>query len=72
MGLDGAINNAWFKAYVAYVLASKLLLADVVNMDNLSSHKRASLRERIEAAVATFCFVQPYSPDFNPIEKSLC
>jgi transposase len=39
-------------------------------MDNLSSHKRASVRERIEAAGATLRFLPPYSPDFNPIKKA--
>ena len=43
---------------------------DVVIMDNLSSHKRASVRDRIEAAGATLRFLPPYSPDFNPIEKA--
>jgi transposase len=36
----------------------------------LSSHKRASVRELIEAAGATPRFLPPYSPDFNPIEKA--
>lgn len=39
-------------------------------MDNLSSHKRTSVRELIEAAGATLMFLPPYSPDFNPIEKA--
>ena len=39
-------------------------------MDNLSSHKRAAGRERIEAAGASLLFLPPYSPDFNPIEKA--
>ena len=43
---------------------------DIVIMDNLSNHKRASVRERIEAAGATLRFLPPYSPDFNPIEKA--
>jgi len=34
---------------------------DVVIMDNLSSHKRASVG---------LMFLPPYSPDFNPIEKA--
>lgn len=33
------------------------------------SHKRAAVRELIEAACATLRFLPPYSPDFNPIEK---
>ena len=38
-------------------------------MDNLSSHKRATARERIEAADATQHFLPSYSPDFNLIEN---
>lgn len=51
------------------VLVPELRPGDVVIMDNLSSHKRASVRDRIEAAGATLHFLPPYSPDFNPIEK---
>ncbi len=36
----------------------------------LSSHKRASVREAIEAAGARLMFLPPYSPDFKPIEKA--
>lgn len=43
---------------------------DIVVMDNLSSHKRAAVREKIEAAGATLRFLPPYSPDFNPINKA--
>lgn len=39
-------------------------------MDNLSSHKRAAVRERIEAVGASLMYLPPYSPDFNPIEKA--
>lgn len=69
MVLDGP-NGDWFEAYVTQVLAPELRPGDVVIMDNLSSHKRVSVRERIEAAGATLRFLQPYSPDFNPIEKA--
>jgi transposase len=70
MVLDGPINGDWFEAYVTQVLVPDLQPGDVVIMDNLSSHKRASVRERIEAAGATLRFLPPYSPDFNPIEKA--
>lgn len=70
MVLDGPINGDWFEAYVTKVLAPELKPGDVVIMDNLSSHKRASVRQRIEAAGATLLFLPPYSPDFNPIEKA--
>jgi transposase len=70
MVLDGPINGEWFEAYVAKVLIPELRPGDVVVMDNLSSHKRASVRERVEQAGAKLLFLPPYSPDFNPIEKA--
>ena len=70
MVLDGPINGEWFEAYVAQILVPELRRGDVVIMDNLASHKRAPVRQRIEAAGATLLFLPPYSPDFNPIEKA--
>ncbi|NNF73313.1 MAG: IS630 family transposase [Rhodobacteraceae bacterium] len=70
MTLDGPINGDWFEAYVHHVLIPTLRPGDVVIMDNLSSHKRASVREMIEAAGARLLFLPPYSPDFNPIEMA--
>ncbi|KQN10212.1 transposase [Sphingobium sp. Leaf26] len=70
MVLDGPINGDWFEAYVTRILVPDFKPGDVVIMDNLSSHKRASVRDLIEAAGATLLFLPPYSPDFNPIEKA--
>jgi transposase len=39
-------------------------------MDNLPAQRAAGVREAIEAAGATLCFLTPYSPDFNPIEMT--
>jgi len=52
------------------VLVPELHPGDMVIMDNLSSHKRAAVKEKTEAAGATLSFLPPYSPDFNPIEKA--
>jgi len=49
MVLDGPINGDWFEAYVTQVLVPELRPGDIVIMDNLSSHKRAAVREKIEA-----------------------
>lgn len=68
--LDGPINGDWFEAYVTKVLVPELRPGDIVIMDNLSSHKRAAVKEKIEAAGATLRFLPAYSPDFNPIEKA--
>ena len=70
MVLDGPINGDWFEAYVERVLVPNLRCGDVVVMDNLSSHKRASVYALIETAGARLLFLPPYSPDFNPIEKA--
>ena len=39
-------------------------------VNNLSSHKRAAVQEKIEEAGATLRFLPPYSPDFDPTEKA--
>jgi transposase len=39
-------------------------------MDNLSSHKVAGFRERIEALRAESLYLPRYPPDLNPIEKA--
>lgn len=70
MTLDGPINGDWFEAYTRQVLLPTLERGDVVIMDNLSSHKRASVRDMIETAGASLVFLPPYSPDFNPIEMA--
>lgn len=68
--LDGPINRDAFETYVEKVLCPQLRPADVVIMDNLSSHKGPCVREMIEAAGAHLLYLPPYSPDFNPIEKA--
>ena len=68
--IDGPINGEVFLAYVEQQLAPTLKPGDVVVLDNLSSHKRAGVREAIEAAGAVLLYLPPYSPDLNPIEHA--
>jgi transposase len=68
--VDGAVNGEIFLAYVRQQLVPTLRAGDVVIMDNLSSHKRAGVREAIESAGAALLFLPPYSPDLNPIENA--
>jgi transposase len=70
MVLDRPINGELFQVYVDQVLVPELRPGDVVVMDNLGSHKRASVRAAIEAAGASLLYLPPYSPDFNPIEQA--
>jgi transposase len=69
MTVAAATDGEIFRAYVEHFLAAALRPGDVVVMDNLSSHKVAGVRERIEAAGAKLLYLPPYSPDLNPIEK---
>ncbi len=66
--VDGAVNGDVFEAFVEQVLIPLLKPGDVVIMDNLSSHKRARVRELIEEQQAELKYLPPYSPDLNPIE----
>ena len=70
MVLDGPINGAAFQTYVDQVLVPDLRPGNIVVMDNLGSHKGASIRAAIEAAGASLLYLPPYSPDLNPIENA--
>ena len=59
-----------FLAYLEQVLCPQLRPGQVVIMDNLSAHKVAGVRERIEATGARLLYLPPYSPDLNPIEQA--
>ena len=66
--VDGPMNGDVFLAYVQQQLVPTLRPGDLVIMDNLASHKKAGVREAVEAARAQLVYLPPYSPDFNPIE----
>lgn len=66
--VEGSVNGAVFEWYVREVLCPTLQPGQVVVMDNLSSHHRASVRTLVEAQGCEVMFLPPYSPDFNPIE----
>jgi transposase len=50
------------------VLGPELREGDTVILDNLSTHKTASVAELISAHGARVRYLPAYSPDFNPIE----
>jgi transposase len=68
--LEGAMNGAWFLAYVEQILVPALRPGMVVVMDNLPGHKVDGVREAIEGAKCRLEYLPPYSPDMNPIEKA--
>lgn len=68
--VDGAVNRDVFESFVEQVLVPKLTPGDIVIMDNLSSHKGATVPALIKSAGATTMYLPPYSPDLNPIEPA--
>ena len=70
MILDGAMDSDAFAAYVRHVLVPQLRPGQIVILDNLSVHKRADIRQQIEAVACQLIFLPAYSPDFNPIEQA--
>jgi transposase len=71
MIIEDATDQEIFLAHLGHVLYPKLKPGDVVVMANLSLHKVAGVRERIEAAGAVVLYLPPYSPDLKPLEKGL-
>lgn len=66
--IDGPMNADIFEQYIKTQLAPTLNKGDVVVLDNLPAHKRASIRRVVAKRGAWLLFLPPYSPDFNPIE----
>ena len=69
MVLDGPMDGQTFLVYVRKFLCPTLKPGDLVIADNLASHKVKGVQQAIEKMGATLCFLPPYSPDLNPIEK---
>ena len=66
--IDGPINGDLFVAGVRQQLVPTLQPGRTVILDNLSSHKRAEVRQAVEAAGCRLVYLPPYSPELNPIE----
>jgi transposase len=65
--LDGPIDRNAFETYRQGAGSGTGGARQVVT-DNLSSHKGSRDREMFEAASANLLYLQPYGPDYNPIE----
>lgn len=70
MTLEGAADAEAFVAYVTDVLVPTLVPGQIVVMDNLSVHKDARVRQRIEGAQCRLAYLPAYSPDMTPIEQA--
>jgi transposase len=69
MVYEGGTNVPVMPAFAAGELPTILRPQDIGVMDNLSAPKDAEVIAAIAAAGALVCFLPPYSPDLNPIEK---
>lgn len=65
---DGALTGKIFLTWLDEELVPRLRPGQLVVMDNLSVHKVAGVREKIESAGATLVYLPPYSPELSPIE----
>jgi transposase len=69
MTVEGAVDAAVFRAWVAQVLGPTLKPGDIVVLDNLAVHQVAGIAQLIESRGARLEPLPPYSPELNPIEQ---
>lgn len=69
MTIEAPTDGDVFLAFLEQILCPRLGPGQVVVMDNLSAHKVEGVRALIEATGARLCYLPPYSPDYNPIER---
>jgi transposase len=71
MSVEAATDTAVFLAFLDRVLIPALVGTKpgaVVVMDNLSAHKAAAVRERLEGAGLRLLYLPRYAPELSPIE----
>ena len=68
--VEGATDRDAFEVYVERVLSPEPRPGQVVVMDNPTAHKGERGRELIEGRGCELLYLQPYSPDFDPIEEA--
>jgi hypothetical protein len=61
LAVEGPTTKAVFETYIERVLAPSLRPAQVVVMDNLSSHKGPRVRELVEARGGELLYLPAYS-----------
>jgi transposase len=70
MTINAGTSTDVFLAFVEQQLIPNLSKEDVVVMDNLSAHRSPSVMGALKEHQADVLFTPPYSPEFNPIEKT--
>jgi transposase len=68
LSVPGTMNGETLGFFIEELLAPTLKRGDLVFLDNCPIHKLEEIEDLIEARGAGVLFLQPYSPDLNPIE----
>ena len=65
----GGTTAERFAEYLKSILLPTLSKTDIIVMDNMRSHHAKIVKEVLEQFGIQYCYLPPYSPDLNPIEK---
>jgi transposase len=68
--INGEMFYDWIKDDVLPYCKPYPMPRSVIVMDNASTHRNSRIRELVESAGCRLEYLPPYSPDFNPIERS--
>ena len=63
-------NSVFFEDWFKKNLLCEIPINYTIIMDNASFHRKGKLQEIAKNAGVNLLFLPPYSPDFNPMEKS--
>lgn len=66
---QGGTTTERFIEYLKTKLIPSLSRTDVIIMDNMRSHHAKAVKQVLDEAGIAYCYLPPYSPDLNPIEK---
>jgi transposase len=64
------MNGEYFEMWVKDHLLPAVGAGSTIIMDNASFHRKSKLEEICKPEKINLLFLPPYSPDYNPIEKS--
>lgn len=67
---EGTTDAVWFNCWLEDHLFKELRPKSTIIMDNAPFHKKKEIKEITDKHGHHLLFLPPYSPDFNPIEKT--
>jgi transposase len=70
MEYTGTTDHEIFEMWFQRMLLTQLPSGSTIVMDNASFHRKEVLHKLVQKVECKIIFLPPYSPDFNPIEKT--